>query len=92
MFVGKKNDEFSFSAKLVCLELKPKLVYLELMPKLVRLGHVGFIVANVVVLDSVFPSKVQMPRSRTTDLNLIQLPLSLSHVGCANNRVTSTVL
>ena len=41
----------------MCLELKPKLVYLELMPKLVRLGHVGFIVANVVVLDSVFSVK-----------------------------------
>ena len=43
MFVGKKNDEFSFSTKL--------------MPKLVCLGHVGLMVANVVVLDSVFSFK-----------------------------------
>ena len=44
MFVGKKNDELSFSAKL--------------MPKLVYLGHVGFMLANVVVLDSVFSFKI----------------------------------
>ena len=43
MFVGKKNDEFRFSAKL--------------MPKLVRLGNVGFMLANAVVLDSVFSFK-----------------------------------
>ena len=39
----KKNDEFSFSAKL--------------MPKLARLGHVGLMVANAVILDSVFSFK-----------------------------------
>ena len=43
MFVGEKNDEFSFSVKL--------------MPKLMRLGHVGLMVANIVVLDSVFSFK-----------------------------------
>ena len=43
----EKNDEFSFSVKL--------------MPKLMRLGHVGLMVANTVVLESVFSSKVQMP-------------------------------
>ena len=55
MFVGKKNDEFSFSVKL--------------MPKLVCL-------TNAIVLDNIFPLKVQMSQSRTADLNLIQLSLS----------------
>ena len=41
--MGKKNDEFSFLAKLI--------------PKLVCLGHVGLMVANAVVLDSVFSFK-----------------------------------
>ena len=44
MFVGKKNDDFSFSAKL--------------MPKLVRPGQVGFMLANAVVLDSGFSFKI----------------------------------
>ena len=39
----KKNDEFSFSAKLIF--------------KLMRLGHIGFMVANIVVLDSFFSFK-----------------------------------
>ena len=41
---GEKNDEFSFSVKL--------------MPKLVRLGHVGFMLANVIVLNKVFSFKI----------------------------------
>ena len=43
VFVGEKNDEFSFLIKL--------------MFKLVRLGHVGFMLANVVVFDNVFSFK-----------------------------------
>ena len=53
MFMRKKNDEFSFSAKL--------------MPNLVCLTN---------VFVAFFLSKVQMPESRTTNLNLIQLSLS----------------
>ena len=41
--MGKKNNKFSFSIKL--------------MSKLVRLGHARFMVANVVVLDIVFSFK-----------------------------------
>ena len=43
VLVGKKNDELSFLVKI--------------MPKLVRLGHVGFMVANAVILDNVFSFK-----------------------------------
>ena len=65
----KKNNEFSFSTKLM-----PKLVGLghigfmlanvefsfstKLMPKLVGLGHIGFMLANVIVFYSVFSFKI----------------------------------
>ena len=42
--MGKKNDEFSFSVKLI--------------PKLVRLGQVGFMLANAVVFYSGFSFKI----------------------------------